>query len=111
LASIGRYGGVGDDERPVEHPWLAWTHPADGVRIGTARQEPDADVGRGLAGAHHDVLAGGLVEVHEVVDGDDPGDLLDCEARRRLRGDVRGEVARVDDAAPLGHLESLAGDA
>ena len=76
-----------------------------------ARQQPDAGVGRGLAGADDDVLARGLLQPHEVVDRDHPRTVGRPEPRRRLRRDVGGEVARVDDPALLGHLEPLARDA
>ena len=54
---------------------------------------------------------GSLVENSEVVDRDHMYTVVDPERRRRVRWDVRGEVARVDDPAALRHLEPLAGDA
>ena len=104
-------GGIGLDQRPVEHPRVARPHPADRVGVHAARQQPDAGVGRGLARADDDVLARGLLESHEVVDRDHPRAVGDLEPRRRLRRDVGGEVARVDDPAPLRHLEPLTRDA
>ena len=54
---------------------------------------------------------GASLESHEVVDRDHPRAVGDLERRRRLRRDVGGEVAGVDDPAPLRHLEPLTRDA
>ena len=76
LHHVGDHAEVDDgirlDQRPVQHPGLAWPHPADGLGVHPALQQPDAGVGRGLAGADDDVLARSLLPAHEVVDRDHP---------------------------------------
>ena len=118
---LGRLHRVGDhaeedrgirlDHGPVQHPRVAGPHPADRVGVHAAREQPDAGVGRGLARPDDDVLARRLLQPGEVVDREHPRVVGDLERRRRLRRDVGGEVAGVDDPAPLGHLEPLARDA
>ena len=73
------------------------------------RQQPDAGIGGGLAGADDDVLARRLLEVHEVVDRDHPGAVTDGELRRQLGRDVGSEVARVDHPAVVRDLERRSG--
>ena len=98
------------DQCAVEHPRVARAHPADRVGVHAAPQQPDAAVGRGLAGAHDDVLAGRLLQVHEVVDRDDASAVPDGEPWRLLGRDVRSQVTRIDDPAALRYVERLARD-
>ena len=93
--------GVRLDQCAVEHPRFAGSHPADRTRVHAARQQPDAGIGGGLAGADDDVLAGRLLKVHEVVDRDHAGAVSHSELRRQLSRDVGGEVPRVDHPAVL----------
>ncbi len=57
-----------------------------------------------------DVLARGDVLVDQVVDGDHARVVGDAEPGRELRGDVRREVARIDDPAAVRHRVALSGD-
>ncbi len=111
LHHVGDHAEVDDgirlDHCPVQHPWIAWPHPADGVGVHVALQQPDAGIGRGLARADDDVLARSLLASHEVIDRDHVGTLRDAEPRRRLGRDVGREVARVHDSAALRDLEAL----
>ncbi len=102
---------IGLDHVPVKQPGIAGPHPADRIGVHPAPEQPDAGVGRGLARPHDHVLARSVVKNSEVVDRDHVDTVRDPERRRRVRWDVRGKVAGVDDPAALRHLEPLAGDA
>src|SRR5690606_40407214 len=101
----------GLDDGTVEHPRLPRTHPADRVGVDAVAEQPDARVGRGLARAHDHVLGRGLLDVDEVVDGDDAG-TAHGEGRWGLAGDGGGEVVPVDNPgeARVVHLAGAPGD-
>ncbi len=115
LHELGRHAeedlGVGLDDRPVEHPRVTRADPADRVRVHAAGEQPDAGVGRGLAGSDDHVLRRSRADVHQLVDRQHVHTVGHAERRRREGRDLRSEVAGVDHAGRAADPVAPAGDA
>ena len=107
----GEHRGIGLNDRAVEHPRLPRANPADRVRVDPAFQQPDTGVGCRLPGSDdHELRRWGL-QPQQLVDRHRADPVGDAERRRGGRGNLRGDIAGVDDPALRPGLEALPGQA